>query len=88
MTCPECNGPTQVVDSRSTTGAAVPPRLRELAQLWGGKGEDWRCRRRACRDGCGASPVWTVELTEQTLHDMLVDAQDDRTLADTLGGGT
>lgn len=87
MTCPECNGPTVVVDSRSTTGPAVPGRLRELAQLWGGKGEDWRCRRRQCRTGCGASSVWTVELAEATLHEMLVDAQGDRTLADTLGGG-
>lgn len=65
----------------------MPPRLRELAQLWGGKSEDWRCRRRVCRDGCGASQVWTVELPEFTLRDMLVDAHGDSTLADTLGGG-
>jgi hypothetical protein len=88
MTCPQCNGPTSVVDSRSTTNAAVPARLRELAQLWGGTSEDWRCRRRQCRDGCGAAPVWTVELYGDTLRDMLVDAHGDRTLADTLGGGT
>ncbi len=87
MTCPQCNGPTSVVDSRSTTGAAaVPTRLRELAQLWGGQTEDWRCRRRVCRDGCGAASVWTVELYGDTLRDMLVDAKDDSALADALAG--
>jgi hypothetical protein len=32
--------------------------------------------------------VWTVELASDTLREMLVDAHGDRTLADTLGGGT
>lgn len=86
MTCSRCNGITDVVDSRSTIGTAVPVRLRELAQLWGGVTEDWRCRRRQCRDVCGAPPEWTIELREETLREMLIDAHGDSSLADTLGG--
>jgi len=88
VTCPTCDGPTSVIDSRSTIGDAVPVRLKELAQLWGGSNEDWRCRRRQCKNACGAKPVWTVELHVHILHEMLNDAHNDKALADTLGSAS
>lgn len=86
LTCESCGGATKVVATRTTPHVEVPARVRAAARLWGGDAEQWRCRRRVCAAGCGAPPAWTVEVTLETLVDLLNDARVSRTLSDCLEG--